>query len=359
MQIGTTLALTLTGILLTFLAAIYVYLAWRKWKSISFQRRKKKYLERRRESIGRYLLTRQGGELLRPKAEHEYQAMEDFFSDYLSSYKTDAEDNPVKEFVERYMVPRYREHLRDRRWSVRVNTLYFVDLFKLDGMQEDLLLLLRNKRCSAEERYQIYLLLADFEYADLQDLLKSSKTLPPFLLNELTGRLVNHENLDDYVRRFFEFPREWQLSLLDVFRDRHLRSEKLQDLLEDLVGSDDRETRIRALKTISVLGYIRSPAIVTRLVENGKRNGDWNGSQAAGERMMVARLMGHIRLNAFLPYLEELIADGAYNVRANAAMSIRRYANGRETLFSIAEKHEDAFARNIAREWLDRSMEYE
>lgn len=359
MQISTTLALTLTGIILAALVAIYAYLALRKWRSNSFARRKQEWLESRRASIREYLLTGQGGERIRPKAEHEHQAMEDFFSDYLSSYKTDSANNPVKDFVERYMGRRYRAHLRDRRWSVRVNTLYFIDLFKLEKMQNDLLSLLRHKRCSAEERYQIYLLLADFEYADLQDLLKSSKGLPPFLLSELTGRLVNHDNLDEYVRLFPELPRDWQLSLLDVFRDYHLRSERLQDLLEALVESHEREMRIRALKTIGVLGYVRSPEIVTRLVENAKRSGEWNGAQAAGERMMVARLMGHIRLNAFVPYLKELISDGAYNVRANAAMAIRRYENGRETLVKIANSHEDAFARNIAREWVDRSMEYE
>jgi hypothetical protein len=226
-------------------------------------------------------------------------------------------------------------------------------------MQDDLLKLLRRKNCSAEERFQIYLLLAHFDYAHLQDLLKSSKDLPPFLLNELLNRLVDNDNFDSYVDLFHELPEEWQFGLLDVFRDQNLRSEKLQNLLESLLEGSNKELKVRALKTVSNQGYITSPSVITEMVENSIRKGEWQDVQTVGERMMAARLMGQIRVDCFIPYLEQLITDRNYNVRTNAARSIRRYKQGRELLLSIADRHEDAFAKNIAREWLDRSMDYE
>jgi hypothetical protein len=358
-KINTNLALLLSAIVLTFLFALYLYLLLRKFGSIRFQRKKKFWLKLHMQAIEYYILNSQGAEKFAPVAEYHFQAIEDFFSDYLSSYKTNPSDNWVKSFVEQYMIPRYRKRLLDPLWSVRVNTLYFIDLFKLEKMQDDLLILVRSKKCSVEERYQIYLLLADFEYANLQDLLKSSKDLPPFLLNEMLNRLVNNDNFDSYVDLFRESPQDWQLSLLDVFRDQNLRSEKLQNLLESLLEGPNRELRVRALKTISVLGFISSPTVITQMIEISLSKGEWEEARTEGERMMIARVMGHIRVDEFIPYLKKLITDRAYNVRANAAKSIRRYRQGRELLLSIANTHEDAFAKNIAREWLDRSMDYE
>jgi hypothetical protein len=358
-KINTNVALLLSAVVLIVLIAMYLYLLLRKFNSIRFQKKKKSWLELHMQAIHNYFLTGQGVEKFAPEAEHQHQAMEDFFSDYLSNYKTDLSNNLVKSFVEQYMIPRYQKKLLDPLWSVRVNTLYFIDLFKLEKMQDDLLMLLRKKKCSAEERYQIYLLLAEFDYAKLQDLLKSSKGLPPFLLNEMMNRLVNNDNFDSYVNLFHELPQDWQLSLLDVFRDQNLRSDKLQNLLESLLEGPSRELKVRALKTISILGFISSPAVITQMIENSVSKGEWEDAQAAGERMMIARLMGHIRVDEFIPYLKKLITDRAYNVRTNAAKSIRRYKQGRELLLSIANTHEDAFAKNIAREWLDRSMDYE
>lgn len=358
-KINVNLALLLSALVLIVLLVMYFYLLFRKLNNIRFQRKKKTWLNFHIPAIEDYLLSGQGMEKFVPEAEYHHQAIEDFFSDYLSNYKTDPNDNLVKSFVEQYMIPRYRKKLLDPLWSVRVNTLYFIDLFKLEKMQGDLLILLRSKKCSAEERYHIYLLLADFDYANLQDLLKSSKALPPFLLNEMLNRLVNNNNFDSYVNLFHDLPQDWQLSLLDVFRDQNLRSDKLQILLESLLEGPNRELRVRTLKTISVLGFISSPAIIIQMIENSLSIGEWEDARTIGERMMLARLMGHIRVDEFIPYLNNLIADRAYNVRTNAAKSIRRYKRGRELLLSIAITHEDAFARNIAREWLDRSMDYE
>ncbi|QYR21884.1 HEAT repeat domain-containing protein [Paenibacillus sp. sptzw28] len=353
------LALLLTFFMFFVLLIMYLYLVLRKYRGNRFGQKKKAWLRLHMPAIESYIINGQGAEKFAPQAEFHFQAIEDFFSDYLSSYKADTVNNPVKLFVEQYMVPRYRKRLTDPLWSVRVNTLYFIDLFKLKSMQDDLLILLGRKKCSAEERFQIYLLLAHFDYTNLQDLLKSSNDMPPFLLNELLNRLVNHDNLDSYVDLFHELPQNWQLGLLDVFRDQNLRSEKLHNLLESLLEGPNRELKVRALKTISVLGYITSPFVITRMIENSLSKGEWKDSMAAGERLMAAQLMGQIRVDGFIPYLETLITDRNYNVRTNAAKSIRKYRRGRELLLSIANTHEDAFAKNIAREWLDRSTEYE
>ncbi|KJR46535.1 hypothetical protein UF75_3095 [Desulfosporosinus sp. I2] len=240
-----------------------------------------------------------------------------------------------------------------------MNTLYFVDLFKIEMMQEDLLKHLKIKKCSAEERYQIYLILADFDYVYLQDLIKGSKGLPPFLLKEMMSRLIIPNNFESYVQNFYDFPYEWRLSTLDVFGDKNLRSLKLQELLETLLNANEREMRVRAAKTIASLEYISSPDVIIRILDENFQKKEWQAPQSMSERMMLARLMGSIREERFLPYLKLLISDKGYIVRSEAAKSLRKYKNGREMLLSIIAEHPDNYARNIAKEWLERSMDYE
>ena len=240
-----------------------------------------------------------------------------------------------------------------------MNTLYFIDLFKIEMMQDDLLRLLKSKKCSSEERYQIYLILADFEYPYLLDLIKVSKGLPPFLLKEMMSRLIIPSNFESYVQNFSDFPYGWRLSILDVFGDKNLRSLKLQELLEALLDFNDREIRVRAAKTIASLEYISSPDVIIRILDKNFQKQDRQNPQSISEKMMLARVMGSIREEQFLPYLKLLIRDKGYIVRSEAARSIRKYKNGREILLVITAEDQDNYARSIAKEWLERSMDYE
>lgn len=338
---------------------IYVYLIWRKFRKIQYQNRKKAWIEQHMEEIEMYFIAGEGASSFIPSKNFQFEALEDFSSDYLSNFKTEAQFNPMKTFVEQYFVPRYRKRLFHSRWSVRMNTLYFVDLFKIELMQDDLLKRLKSQKCSSEERYQIYLILADFEYDYLQDLIKDSKGLPPFLLKEMLSRLIIPNNFESYVQNFYDFPYEWRLSTLDVFGDKNLRSLKLQELLETLLNANEREMRVRAAKTIASLEYISSPDVIIRILDENFQKKEWQAPQSMSERMMLARLMGSIREERFLPYLKLLISDKGYIVRSEAAKSLRKYKNGREMLLSIIAEHPDNYARNIAKEWLERSMDYE
>lgn len=354
-----TYLILVTLFLFLLILMIYVYLIWKKFINIQYQNRKKVWIEQHMEEIEMYFITGEGASSFIPSEDYQFEAIEDFSSDYLSNFKTEGHFNPMKTFVEHYYVPRYRKKLVHSRWSVRMNTLYFVDLFKIEMMQEDLLKCLKRKQCSSEERYQIYLILADFNYVYLQDLIIGSKGLPLFLLKEILSRMIIPNNFESYVQDFYDFPYEWRLSILDVFGDKNLRSLKLQELLETLLNANEREMRVRAAKTIASLEYISSPDVIIWILDENFEKKEWQDPRSMSERMMLARLMGSIREERFLPYLNLLISDKGYIVRSEAAKSIRKYKNGREMLLSIIAEHPDNYARNIAKEWMERSMDYE
>jgi hypothetical protein len=346
------------------LCFVYVYLVLRKIGTNLFQKRKKAWLEQNMNELQEYFVTGKRSysfisRRCRPIELFQFEALEDFFSDYLSNFKIEPGFNPMKPFIEEYFVPWYKKRLFHSKWSTRMNTLYFIDLFKIEMMQGDLLKLLESKKCSPEERYQIYLLLADFGYAHLHDLFKESKGLPPFLLNEMISLVINLDSFESYVDIFYDLPYEWQLSILDVLRDKNFRSLKLQELLESLLNSIDREMRVRATKTIASLGYISSPDVITQILYEQSQREEWQSPQSTGEKLMYARLMGNIKTERFLPYLEQFISDKSYVIRSESAKAIRKYKNGREILLSITARHPDSFARNIAMEWLERNIDYE
>lgn len=352
----------LTVFFFLLLCFLYVYLVLRKIGTNLFQKRKKEWLEQNMNELQEYFVAGKRSSSFisrrcRPFELFQFEALEDFFSDYLSNFKIEPGFNPVEPFIEEYFVLWYRKRLFHSKWSTRMNALYFIDLFKIEMMQDDLLKLLESKKCSSEERRQIYLLLAEFRYVHLQDLLKESKGLPPFLLNEMISLVVTPDNFESYVDIFYDLPYEWRLSLLDVIRDKNFRSLKLQELLESLLKARDQEMRVRATKTIASLGYISSPDVITQILDEQRE--EWQSQQSAGEKLMYARLMGNIKKQQFLQYLEQFISDKSYVIRSEAAKAIRKYKDGKEILLSITATHPDSYARNIAKEWLERSMDYE
>ncbi|MFC5404785.1 HEAT repeat domain-containing protein [Cohnella soli] len=351
--------LLLIVILLVFLLAAYVYLVWQKTSDRRRADKKKRWLAERTSSLEQFLFTGYVARLIVPVKEYQYEALEDLLSDFLANYKFDKDEDPIRDFVDQFFVPQYKRRLRHRRWSVRMNTLYFIDLFNIKAMQEDLHMQLSDKRTTPEESFEIYLLLAKFGSADLMQLIRNPGKMPAFLLTELVSRLMNQDNVDRFIDEFNRFDRSWQGAILEVVRDQNLRSEKLQQQLEELLESENRELRVKSLKTLASQGYVSSIDRVVRLLERYGEKGKWDKPETIGERLMAARLMGSIRDDRFMPGLKRLIADRAYNVRSEAAKSIRQYRGGKGILQNIAESHLDPYARSIAQEWMERSPDYD
>lgn len=324
------------------------------------ERKKEKWVLKYRKEIEAYLIN---GELDQvsffPTKPFQYNALEEFFSHYLANYKVDQETNPIKKFVERYCISEYKKRLNDRKWSVRMNTLHFFDLVQLEGIQEDLLKRLKSRNVSNEEKYQIYILLASFGYKDLYGLFKESKGLPEFLLNVMLHRIVDENNIDEYIDMFEDLHFSWQIGILDMIRDKNLRTDKMILFLEQLIYSESVELRVRALKTISHIGYIRSASVILDWFEKSSKKEAWQSDKFIGERLIAARLMGMIKYEQFLPNLVQLISDSKYIVRTEAAKAIRKYKNGRESLWEIAANHSDGYAKQIAKEWAERSLDYD
>ncbi|WNF35149.1 HEAT repeat domain-containing protein [Bacillaceae bacterium IKA-2] len=359
-MISEMMIISFTSFLVFVLFCLYIYLVVIKTTNNRYARKKQAWLTEHQEEIQAYLIH---GDLEQvsfvPTKSHQFSALEDFFSVYLMNYKIDKNGSPIKKFIEHYFLAEYRKRLNDRKWGVRMNTLYFFDLFKLDVIQDDILQHLKRPNLSKEEEYQIFILLASLEYDNCYEVFKESKGLPPFLLNVILNRLVDENNLSEYLEMFEELDQSWQIGLLDLIRNKNLRSLEIITFLENLLNTEASELRIRALKTVAHIGYLSSPEVIISWFETNSQRENWKSDETTGERLMAARLFGMIKDEQFIQFLEELISDQKFMVRTEAAKAFRKYKNGKERLLIIVNNHSDKYSRNIALEWLERSLDYE
>lgn len=341
------------------MVAIYVYLVFSKVENQRYLKKQDEWLNEKIPVIEKYLIMGELSTSFFPKKEYEFEALENTFSNYISILKFEDDFDPIRPIVNKYFIPRYKEKLNNGRWSDRMNALFFINQFQIKLMKQDLIDHLSSKICSNEEKIEIFLILAKFNDQTVLELLKKDQRIPPFFLTELMHQLIHIDNVDQYLDKFDQLPNYFQYPILDVIRIKHLRTENTHNLLENLIQSNDRELRIRTLKTIASLGYISSTNLVLEIIENIKSNNEWDNPGNTGEKLMFARLMGEIRHQEFIPYLIELIADKAYIVRSEAAKSIRKYKQGEDVLLMIIADHPDSYARNISQEWLERALEHD
>ncbi|PEJ59054.1 hypothetical protein CN692_06130 [Bacillus sp. AFS002410] len=351
--------LYITGFLFLLLCSIYIYLVFNKIIKQHKNKQKEEWLNRNIVFIESYLIKGELSASFIPKKEIEFEALENIFSSFMSIIKFEEGFDPIRPIVNLYFIPRYKYKLKHGNWSERMNSLLFIKQFNIKMMQADLIQHLSNKKCSLEEKFDIFLILASFKYDKLMELLVSQIKIPSFLLTEILDLHVNEENIHELLKEFDHLPESYKNSILDLIRIKHFRSEQIYFFLEKLITSENSELRIRSLKTIASLGYISSPNLITQLVESYKNEGHPDTQLSNEEKLMIARLMGNIRYDLFLSYLTELISDKAYIVRSEAAKSIKKYKKGRVVLNQINEEHPDAYARNISKEWLERTPEYD
>ncbi|MFF2876010.1 hypothetical protein ACFVR2_06760 [Gottfriedia sp. NPDC057991] len=349
----------ITGIFFLLILFIYIYLVLRKIIRQQKNKQKEEWLNKNILSIENYLIKGKLSASFLPRKEIEFEALENIFSSFMSIIKFEEGFDPIRPIVNLYFIPRYKYKLKHGNWSERINSLLFINQFKIKMMQDDLIQHLSNKKCSVEEKFNIFLILASFKYEKLMELLISQKKIPSFLLTEILYQHVNEENIQELIKNFYDLPEDYKNPILDLIRIKNLRSEKIHLFLEKLITSENIELKIRSLKTIASIGYISTPSIIIQLVESNENGGQLQVPLSNEENLMIVRLMGNIRQDLFLPYLIQFISDKAYIVRSEAAKSIKKYKNGSVILNQIIEEHTDAYARNIAKEWLERTGDYD
>ncbi|AJY74107.1 HEAT repeat domain-containing protein [Paenibacillus beijingensis] len=342
---------------LIFLASallIFIHLVARKLWMKNEERRKQTLMaafQQADSAVEHYLRTGEQADRLKLRRPYEYEALEAYFGQRIKANAA-REKELIYRFADRYFHRYYAQRLNRRRWSNRMGALLYIERFRLHRLLPDVKELLLRRRLSDEERYLVYRVMASLQDKDITRILLSSpdRLLPAYVYRQIL-LVLEMPHLEQLIAAFDRCPLPLQESIIDILRTRNERTYPLLELLERTLDHEQAELRIRALKALANFGYMSGDG-VRRLCESF----DLWRARSWQERLMVAKLMGSLKEAQFLPYLQEMIGDPSFHIRAEAAAAISRYKHGTEWLEFIRDHHSDRYARDMAGEILNRGV---
>jgi hypothetical protein len=334
----------LTLSILSVLLVLLVYLSIRK--AIANSRRKKidRIKEQYNPLIFKYLTGETLVRKLNPVSKLQLKAVEELLNKYTSVLEGLEEKQRLNELASIYLAQYYKKRLRSRRWSIRMNTLYHIEDFNMSMLAEEVYRLTQKKRITTEELVHALRNLALFQYPAIFDLLTLQfKGLSEYEYRNILTRL-HEKDFDRFVLHFHKSSISLQKAILGVIT---LKKEiTYLSFLENIFSSYSGEVRLRAIKALADIGYVKDIDRYLELLYSSK----WE------ERMVAAKLVGSLKEEKGLFRLIELLHDSSWWVRSQAGQAISEFSNGKEILQMVLETSKDVFARDMAWEWLQKGV---
>ncbi|PLS03059.1 HEAT repeat domain-containing protein [Neobacillus cucumis] len=333
------LTLSLVGILFILLG----YLTIRKTFEIEKNKKIEQYREIYNPLITSMLIEGVFSRQLTPENSLQQKAIEQLLSRYTKVIEGAEEKEHLSKLASMYLTDYYQKQLQSRKWSTRMNTLYHIEDFNIKNLSEDVFRLLNRNRLSHQELVHILRTLALFQFKGLFDLLitKYQEQLSEFDYRHILIPL-EQKKFDQYVLHFHTGGLPLQKAIIDVIASK--REVSYIFFLEKIFSSYLGEVRLRALKALAEIGYVKNSAPYLELLYSDK----WE------ERMVAAKLIGLLKEEKAIPRLIELLHDQTWWVRSQAGQAISQFAYGKEILRNVLESSTDTFAKDMAWEWLHK-----
>jgi len=334
----------LAVLLIASLTCMFLYLVIKKVIEIRQEKQIQTYMDKIHGTIYAYLNKEKKSRHLVPDSGIKFKAIERLLTDYSTVVEGEGKER-ITHLADELFKIRYKEVLRQNKWSSRMNVLYKIDGFRMTALTEELKQMIASKGVTKEEKLIIFRCLANINDTDLPQLFQN--ILVPFSVLEYRSVLNRMDELsfgktvDDYQL----YPDRLKLAIIDM-----IGIQKKLDyvpFLEDLLGDESFEIRIRSMKAIGEVGFLSDSSVVERFAQSSH----WE------ERLMAAKVIGKTRVQSGLDVLENLIRDSSWMVRAQAAKAFLSYTDGLERLYDIRFKSDDPFARDMASEWIERGIE--
>ncbi|XXM70886.1 HEAT repeat domain-containing protein [Lysinibacillus sphaericus] len=327
---------------LLILFSLFGYLVITKLVESDRRARVEKVKEEYRLPLFQYLNHEAGEEVLSLESPLHIKAFIELTGGFAKVLGGDEINERIRGFAETHFGPYIRSRLTHRRWSMRMNALYWIEEFDMKNMFKELDQLYRSRKLTKSEEIQLLKI-----YIRNEDETVMGKMINPrHPLTEFDYSLLfasfKEEHFDRFIRMFDELTAEMRYALIDSVGVRGRQGDSL--FLERLLDASEVEIRIRALKAMVEMEYFLVPsALIKHLL-----SASWQ------ERLMAIKACEYIRSHELLPYLEDLMSDQSFYVRSQAAKSLLRLEAGKEVLKQVAASNEDHYARNMAEQWLER-----
>lgn len=271
-------------------------------------------------------------------------ALEELLSHYAEILEGTEEKNNLNQLAESRLTAYYRKNLSSLRWSSRMNALFHIEAFQMEGLKEDIISMLNRRRITKEEKIRVLTILAQLQSAEMFDLLTGNYNDLSYLEYRNILSRLNRDGFDQFVLGYHSCQSELKFAILDLAG---LRKElNYLNFAETVYSVSSGEERVRALKAIVSIGHVRNLNQYLHLFQSG----NWE------ERMLAARLAGVLKAEKTLPDLVMLLQDSSWWVRSQAGHSITMFPQGKKVLEEVMSDSNDSFARDMAWEWINKGV---
>ncbi|MCA1061303.1 HEAT repeat domain-containing protein [Rossellomorea aquimaris] len=334
-------SIVLLGLLMV-LTGLCLYLIIKKMMDNKKRVTIEKYKEEYQSALFQYLQEGVGDEGFQNSSPLQTRALVELLAGFSKVISSPGIQERLQWFAENHFQPFILSQLRHRRWSIRMNALYWIQDFKMRSMKEPLKELRGSGYMSKSEEIQLLKLDVLFDDQELLPRLTDTKHELTEFEYSLLFQSFGKDQFQPLVYAFDELPEVMKFALIDSIGVMN-RMEHV-GFLERLLSEDSTELRVRALKAVVGMEfYLNVPKLSSHL-----RAESWQ------ERLMALKACEYIRSPKLTPYLKELMSDPSFYVRSQAAQSLLRLADGKVVLGEIAVHAEDEYARDMAEQWLER-----
>jgi hypothetical protein len=335
---------TVFGMLSAILLILLIYLITRKAIENRQRRRIDKCKLRMNEKMLHSILTGEFLRSLQADSKVKKAAMEELLSHYAEILEGTEEKINLNRLAESRLITHYRKNLGSIKWSTRMNALFHIEAFSMEGLREDISMMLNRRRITKEEKIRILTILAQLQSSKMYELLTVNYANLSYLeYRNILSRLKN-DGFDQFVLGYHACPRELKFAIMDLTglkKDLHYLN-----FAESVFSVSSGEERVRALKATVSIGHVRKFERYLPLFQSV----NWE------ERMLAARLAGVMKAEETIPHLVDLLQDSSWWVRSQAGQSITMFPQGKKILEDVMNASSDSFARDMAWEWINKGV---
>ncbi|MGM0896548.1 MAG: HEAT repeat domain-containing protein [Bacillota bacterium] len=274
-------------------------------------------------------------------APYRLVVLERLLNHYVSVTKAGADSPAISRLSEKFLSQRYIKQLKRGSWAMRMNTLYFIEDFRMASLVPLLKEKLAKSSRLDQETQQLIRTLASLNETAVISALAKYPDAPARLYIDVFKRLDELTKLD-----------ELDAALKNETDNQALKHSAISYIgmagmtlflprIEGELQNPEMEMRIQALKAILHLQYMNSPSALAPFFQ----------STAWPERMFAAQIAGKLQLSRYKETLSELLGDPVWWVRYSSAEALTQFAEGDIVLTHLAESHPDRYARDMANQW--------
>ncbi|WP_064093296.1 HEAT repeat domain-containing protein [Rossellomorea aquimaris] len=277
-----------------------------------------------------------------------FEVLEDLLNHFGMIMKSEETENKTQVIAREFLSEYYVVRMKHPRWSIRMNTLFQIEDFRIDTFRPNLWNRFEElSNNDAIERMQIIKTLASLQdHKLISFLLVSPHPFSKVEYKEVLRRL-NDNVLISFIDSFSKLYEPFQIALIEFIGEQN--DIHYLPFVEAQVNNPSLEMRLSTMKTLSSLGYMNDYNKILPL----SKSTNWE------ERMIFARLCGSIKKERSKSTLIQLLEDESWFVRNAAGEALSQYNDGNYILTHIVQSHQDPFAKDMALQWLERSEDKE